>query len=44
MVDQSNRIIVVYDGRQTGRTAATMRYAERSEKDIRVINVYPKSL
>ncbi len=35
MVDQSQRIIAVYDGRSTGGTAATVRYAKG--KDVRVV-------
>ena len=35
MVDQSQRVIAVYDGRPTGGTAATVRYA--GEKDVRVV-------
>ena len=35
MVDQSRRVIAVYDGRPTGGTAATVRYAR--EKDVRVV-------
>lgn len=35
MVDQSQRVIAVYDGRPTGGTAATVRYAKG--KDVRVV-------
>lgn len=35
MVDQSQRILAVYDGRTAGGTAATLRYAKG--KDIRLI-------
>lgn len=35
MVDQSQRVIAVYDGRLCGGTAATVRYAK--EKDVRVV-------
>lgn len=35
MVDQSQRIIAVYDGRSTGGTAATVRYARG--KDVRLV-------
>lgn len=35
MVDQSQRVIAVYDGRPTGGTAATVRYARG--KDVRVV-------
>ena len=34
MVDQSQRIIAVYDGRSTGGTAATLRYAKGKEIQI----------
>ena len=34
MVDQSQRIIAVYDGRSTGGTAATLRYARGKEIQI----------
>ena len=35
MVDQSQRVIAVYDGRPTGGTAATVRYT--GEKDVRIV-------
>ena len=35
MVDQSQRVIAVYDGRSTGGTAATVRYAKG--KEVRVV-------
>ena len=35
MVDRSQRVIAVYDGRSTGGTAATVRYARG--KDVRVV-------
>ena len=35
MVDQSQRVVAVYDGRLTGGTAATVRYAKG--KDVRVV-------
>lgn len=35
MVEQSQRVIAVYDGRRTGGTAATVRYA--NEKEIRIV-------
>ena len=35
MVDKSQRVIAIYDGRSTGGTAATVRYARG--KDIRVV-------
>ncbi len=34
MVDQSQRIIAVYDGRKTGGTIATLRYAQKKEIHI----------
>ena len=35
MVGQSQRVIAVYDGRPTGGTAATVRYA--GKKDVRIV-------
>ena len=35
MVDQSQRILAVYDGRTTGGTAATLRYA--AGKEVRIV-------
>ncbi len=35
MINQSQRVIAVYDGRSTGGTAATVRYAKG--KDVRVV-------
>lgn len=35
MADQSQRVIAVYDGRPTGGTAATVRYAQN--KDIHIV-------
>lgn len=35
MVDQSQRVVAVYNGRPTGGTAATVRYAKG--KDVRVV-------
>lgn len=35
MVDQSQRILAVYDGRATGGTAATLRYA--AGKEVRIV-------
>ena len=37
MVEQSERVIAVYDGRQTGGTAATIRMAEKKGADLRKI-------
>ena len=39
LVEQSNRIIAVYDGRRTGGTAQTLRLAQRMGKDIREISI-----
>ena len=41
MVAQSARIIAVHDGRQTGGTAATLRYAHSKERDVREILIPP---
>ena len=41
MVDASQRVIAVYDGRATGGTAATVRYAIRKTLQICVINTKP---
>ncbi len=37
MVERSERVIAVYDGRKTGGTAATIRMAERTGADLRKI-------
>lgn len=39
MVGQSQRVIAVYDGRESGGTLFTMRYAHILERDIRVIEI-----
>lgn len=39
MVQQSNRVIAVYDGRESGGTLFTMRYTHCLERDVRVINI-----
>ncbi len=39
MVDNSDLVLAVHDGRQGGGTAATMRYAGRSSKEIRSIRI-----
>ena len=39
MVDQSQRVISVYDGRNHGGTLFTMRYAHTQGKDIRLIKI-----
>lgn len=38
MVDASQRLIAVYDGRETGGTAATVRYAMGKDVQIRIID------
>ncbi len=37
MVDQSERVLAVYDGRAGGGTAATVKYAEKQKKEILTI-------
>lgn len=39
MVDESSRIIAVYDGRESGGTVYTMQYAYDSGKPVRVIKI-----
>lgn len=39
LVEQSNRIIAVYDGRKAGGTADTLRLAQRMGKDVREISI-----
>lgn len=39
MVNHSERIIAVYDGRKTGGTYYTVKYAKSLDKDIRIINL-----
>lgn len=39
MVRLSNRVVVVYDGRQKGGTFSTMRYALGLERDVRIISI-----
>lgn len=39
MVDKSNRVIAVYDGRKTGGTLFTMGYAHKLEREIREIRI-----
>lgn len=39
MVSTSDRVIAVYDGRQTGGTANTLRYARSLHKDVREIAI-----
>ncbi len=39
MVQSSELVIAVYDGREKGGTLATMRYAHALEKEVRVIRI-----
>ena len=39
MVDQSQRVIAVYDGRQSGGTYATVRYAKTLAREIKTIKI-----
>ena len=39
MVEQSERVIAVYDGRETGGTAGTVRLAKRLKRELREIAV-----
>ncbi len=39
MVDSSNRVIAVYDGRKTGGTAATINYARHLGREIAFIDL-----
>ena len=39
MVNRSQRVIAVYDGRNYGGTFHTMRYAQSLGRDIRIIPV-----
>ena len=39
MVDHSALLIAVYDGRKTGGTYYTVKYAKSLDKDIRIINL-----
>ena len=41
MVDASGLVIAVWDGRESGGTAATARYAERLNKDVAIIRLLP---
>ena len=41
MVEQSQRIIAVYDGRKNGGTAYTIRYAQAQGKEVREIQIAP---
>ncbi len=40
MVERSTLVIAVWDGRQTGGTAATVRYGGRLGKDIYVVEIF----
>lgn len=40
MVDRSDRVIAVYDGRETGGTVATIRLAHSKRKELREIPIY----
>lgn len=42
MVERSERVIAVYDGRKTGGTAATIRMAEKKERELRKIFIETK--
>ena len=39
MVERSDRIIAVYDGREKGGTVGTIRLAHRMKKELREISV-----
>ena len=39
MVDRSDRVIAVYDGRETGGTVATIRLAHSKRKELREIPI-----
>ena len=39
MVQESSRVIAVYDGRESGGTLFTMRYAHALKKDVCVIQL-----
>lgn len=39
MVSHSDRVIAVYDGRSTGGTLSTIRFAHNIKKDVRVIPI-----
>lgn len=39
MVQSSDLVIVVYDGREKGGTLSTMRYAHALEKEVKVISI-----
>jgi len=39
MVNQSSRVIAVYDGREKGGTLSTMRYAYCLNREVRIIHI-----
>lgn len=39
MVDESSRVIAVYDGREKGGTKYTIHYANKQEKEVRTIRI-----
>lgn len=39
MVDESSRVIVVYDGRERGGTIYTMQYARDKGKTVQVVKI-----
>ncbi|HIU46766.1 MAG TPA: DUF1273 family protein [Candidatus Fimadaptatus faecigallinarum] len=39
MVRQSQRVIAVFDGRRTGGTALTLRYAQKLDREIRMVHI-----
>lgn len=39
MVDKSGRVIAIYDGREKGGTAQTIRYADALSRDLRLVCV-----
>lgn len=41
MVDKSQRVIAVFDGRSKGGTVLTMRYARKLEREIHEIHIQP---
>lgn len=43
MVRQSQRVIAVFDGRRTGGTALTLRYAQKLDREIRMVHIRAES-
>lgn len=41
MVDASSLVIAVWDGRESGGTAATVRYAKRCNKGVAIVHLLP---